>query len=267
MREASPDSFLGTSCSQSDSLRRWMTRCDVDAPRVPLGLREPELRQGDSHLDRPAALPHRHGRLPDGIPGVVEEAVVVDQGVPLDARRRHGELRAGQAIVVGVEVDDQDVAVNGDVAARQLADDRPRVAVEQLGGDVERVVVVGETDARILAGRTALVRIPLEEPGDGRRDFPDGVVEAAVDLGRRSRTDRGDVAGGSGLRPSGTGADEKDEQEWGKRATTRHGVYSIVSSGLRHHFSAPWRTASGASTPPMRRRRRRRAAACRGRRR
>ena len=123
-------------------------------------------------------------------------------------------------VVVRVEVDDQQVALDGGVAARQLADDRARVAVAQLGGHVERVVVVREADPGVLAGGPALVGVALEESGGSWRRLPGGVVEAAVDLGRRRGADRGDFAGGSGLRPTGNGADGEGEQERGNQATT-----------------------------------------------
>ena len=86
---------------------------DVDAPRVAVGVRKAQLRERDAHLEGPSACADFHRRRPHGVPGRVEEIVVVDERVALDPGRRHAELRASQAGVVRIEVDDNASASTG----------------------------------------------------------------------------------------------------------------------------------------------------------
>ncbi len=153
----------------------------VDAPGEHFGLWKTHLRERNPHLDDPPAVVAAHRRFPHRVPRVVLIDVVVDDGVFLHAGRGHAKLDAGQMVVVGVEEDREPVGIGDDVAAGQPADDARRIAVVQPGGDIDRVVVIGQPQFRLLARRLSLVRQPLDEAGDHARLLPGEVVEPAVD--------------------------------------------------------------------------------------
>ena len=168
IREARPLSLLGVIDTHDSSPLRWTMRCGVDAPGEHVGLWKAHLRERNPHLDDPAAVVATHRRFPDGVPRVVLIDVVVDDGVFLHAGRGHPKLDAGQMVVMGVEEDREPVGIGDDVAAGQPPDDARRLAVVQAGGDIDRVVVVGEPQFGLLARRLPLVRQPLDEAGDRR---------------------------------------------------------------------------------------------------
>ena len=67
MREALPFSFFGT-ISSHEPRSCGGRSARVDAPCLPVGRREAQLRERNPHLDRPAAFVDRHVGLPDGVP-------------------------------------------------------------------------------------------------------------------------------------------------------------------------------------------------------
>jgi hypothetical protein len=171
----------------------------VDAPRGAVAGREPQLRQRDPHLDRPALVVDAHGRGPHGVPRRVQELVVVDEGVALHASRRHAELRACQVVMMRVEVHEEGVGLDGHVAPRQLAHDGGRLAIAQPRGDVEGLIVVPDADLGVFRRRLALDGVALQEPG-GRRDaLPRRLVEPAIDDRRRHEPDGVHLAWTAGL--------------------------------------------------------------------
>src|SRR6266545_3076621 len=139
-----------------------------DAPRVHApggaeGGREAQLRERYPHLHHPALRVHRHRRLPDRVPGVALEVVVVDDGVALDAGRAHLELDAGEMVVVGVEEEREAVRLRHVVAPRELADDAAGLAVVEPHAHVERGVVVEKAQLRGFGRGRALAGLALHE--------------------------------------------------------------------------------------------------------
>ena len=87
-------------------------------------------------------------------------------------------------VVVRIDVHHEGVGFDLGIAAGQLADDRTRVAVQQVHRHVNGVIVVRDANPRVLRGGLTLVRVALQEARQRHRFGPDEVVEAAVDLAR-----------------------------------------------------------------------------------
>lgn len=114
----------------------------------------------------------------------------IDDGVFLNAGRRDPELDAGEMVVMGVEDDRELVGVRDQVSARQPPDDTFRRGIQQPRGHVDRFVVVGDLQLRLLARRLPLVWQPLDETADDGRGAPRRVVQAPVDADRGHRANR-----------------------------------------------------------------------------
>ena len=102
-------------------------------------------------------------------------------GVFLHAGRTHPELDAGEVVVMRVE-EDREPSASATTSRRasrrtmragSLSCSRAR--------DVDRVVVVGEPQLGLLAGRLAFLGQALDEAGDQSRLLPRDVVEPSVD--------------------------------------------------------------------------------------
>ena len=127
-----------------------------------------------------------------------------------------------------VQVDDEGVGLDDDVAAGDLTDDGRGLAIEEAGADVQCLVVVGDPHQRRLAGRVAFDRIPLQEVARGLGDRPDRIVQAAVDDGRIDGPAGLQLARRDGLRRGGgDGGSGHPEQEQAEGNDARsHGADS-----------------------------------------
>jgi hypothetical protein len=123
--------------------------------------------------------------LPDGIPGRIGEFGGLP-GILPGTRGRHGEDRATDVIVVGVEHELHDVAVAGFlIPAHQLAPDTRRaMVVEHARAHVERVIVVQDPNFGALGCGLSYLGLGLPEIGGRLRLGPDRVVEASVHRNR-----------------------------------------------------------------------------------
>ena len=257
--------------------RRFVTALDdaldVDAPGVAVGVREPQLRQGDAHLDGPSARADLHRRRPHGVPRRVEKIVVVDERVALDAGRRHAELRAGEARVVRVGITISASASTAtsrrestrarsrrgcDLASRQPRTRRGRR--RRSGSGCLRSRASLRRDRAGATRRPARPRPTRDRrpPVDQRRRNGAHSVHHAnrVRLGHRGRRTEGRAGEGGG------------DHERGSRRE-RHPAQSIAGApdprGCRRPRGIPGRRATGGSTATTRRMRRLRAPGSRGR--
>ena len=100
---------------------------------------------------------------------------------------------------MGVEEDRETIGVGDDIAPRQPTDDACRVGVVQAGTDIDRVVVIGQPEFRLLARGLPFVGQSLDEARHNRRQLPGRIVQASVDArgrGRASGVDTGAPLGG-----------------------------------------------------------------------
>jgi hypothetical protein len=93
-------------------------------------------------------------------------------------------------IVVGIEEEREAVGLGVLVAPGQLPGNPGRLAIEQPGADIERLLVVGDAQLGGFGDRLAFLRLSLRESGDRHRPQPDLVVQHAVDDDRAGRADR-----------------------------------------------------------------------------
>src|SRR5438034_843750 len=157
---------------------------EVRAPHLVLGIREPELGEGNADLRRPSEGVHGRRRLPHGVPGrVVEVPVVTDQHVLLHARRVHAELERRAPIVVAVQEYAELVAVRGGIAPREAPHDPCRRGVEQARADVHRGPVVEHAHRRGLGDRCPFVGVGLSKVRHGGREVPLRVVQPTIHHG------------------------------------------------------------------------------------
>ena len=176
---------------------------EVDSPHLLRALLKAQLRIGDLDLGRPAAGGDLGGGLPHRIPAPIVVDVVVQIHVDLHVGRIDPEARAGEPVVLRIDVDAEPVGLKAVVAAAEKRGDR--IGVLELRGEVDGVVVVGHFDDRLLGGGLAVVGIMLREAGDLRRFLPDFVGEVAVD-DRRLRGAHG--ADGEGGRRGNAGGEQ-----------------------------------------------------------
>ena len=159
-------------------VRRRAAR-EIDSPDLIRPIGKPKLRIRDLDLGGPAAVGDLRRRLPHRIPAPIVVDVVVQIHVDLHVRRVDPEARAGEAVVLRVDVDAEPVGLEIVVAAAEESGDR--LGVVELRRDVNGVVVVGHFHRRLLRGGLSVVGIVLREAGDLRRFLPDFVGEVAVD--------------------------------------------------------------------------------------
>jgi hypothetical protein len=246
MREASPLSFFGTRTSQEASFLRYTTRQAFTPHTWPAVVGKRSCENGIRISTRPAFVVDAHRRLPDRVPGVVQEVVVVDRRVALHAGRAHLQGDAGAPVAVRVEVERERVGLGERVAPRELAGDPPGLAVAQPRADVEGPVVEQDAQLGRLGRGLSLVGVALEEAGRDRGRAPARLVQPAVEEDRRRRADcaHGLRAQGRRLAPGGEESPEDDElpDEVGTRARgwACHGAGppSYVAGGSPAGFTA-----------------------------
>jgi hypothetical protein len=209
---------------------------DVEAPDLAVAAREAQLRERDAHLRRPAVAVHGDLRVPDAVPRVVFGRVVVDGRVAERTGGGHLEPRAGQVIVVRIEIDDDVVGIEtGCVAARQASPDLRRLRIEHPRPDIECLVVVHHADLCPLGRRLPFLRVGLGEAGRRRRLAPRGLVEAAVEHDRRRAAHGPDgghrPAGRRRLRPGHRGQEQQE---------TRHGGPGDTKTTRGHATDHPF---------------------------
>ncbi len=162
-------SVRGTGASHDTSCFRTTTRAALMPHVGPIARWESQLRERDPQLHRPPLLADADGRRPHAVPRVVFDDVVRERGVALDARRRDRQRHAGEVVVVGIEIQREPVGVDERVAARTPPRDGRRIAIEQRGPHVERVVVEQDTKVGLLGRRRALEGLDLREWARRRR--------------------------------------------------------------------------------------------------
>src|SRR3989442_1378063 len=146
---------------------------EAHPPHLLGGVREPELREGNPELGRPAERIDGHGRLPYRVPRVVgETAVVAPEEIALHADGAHHEAVRRAMVVVAVEQHPKLVALRIGIAPDEPLGDPPGIRVEEARADVDGVVVVDHEDGGGLRGRLPLLGVDLPEVGDGRRRAP-----------------------------------------------------------------------------------------------
>ena len=155
---------------------------EVDAPGLRRLIGKAQLRIRNADFSDPAAGNNLRIGEPDGIPTPIVVDVVVEDAVDLHIRRIDPELRAGEAVVLRIDVDAERVGFETVVAAAQECGDRIGVIHDR--ADVDRVVVVDDFHDRFLCRRFAVVGIVLRELGDLLCVPPRFVGEIAVDRGR-----------------------------------------------------------------------------------
>jgi hypothetical protein len=143
-----------------------------------------QLRQGNAELGRPPFAVDGGCPVPDGVPGVVEIAVPAHRGVAPRAGRAQPKDKTGQVIVVGVEVQLEDVALDGLVAPRELRLDLVRFAVEEPHPDIQRVIVDQDAGLGALGYRSALLRVELPEIAERESRLPGRIIQTTVDAYR-----------------------------------------------------------------------------------
>ena len=84
-------------------------------------------------------------------------------------------------IVVAVERDFDDVALDRFIAPRELRLNQPRLVIEHSHPDIDRVVIYEDTRLGILGGSLSFIGIVLTESGDRRGCLPGRFVQAPID--------------------------------------------------------------------------------------
>ncbi len=153
----------------------------VDAPRLALAEGEAQLRERNSHLDRPAIFINRHVGLPDGVPAPVVPGVIEEDRIRLHVRRTDPEHHSGQVIVHRIEIERDAIGIAVAVAGGQPAAEMDRVVIEHTHTDVQSAVVVEDADFCAFSGWPTFVRIDLREIRHRLRLGPDLLVELSVD--------------------------------------------------------------------------------------
>ena len=201
MREARPLSFFGTSTSHELSFLRCTTRRAFTPQAWPAVAGKRSCESGTRISTVQPSVVDLDRRLPDRVPGVVLEVVVVDRGVPLHPGGAHLQDDAGAPVAVRVEVERERVRLRERVAPRELAHDPRRLAVAEARADVERVVVEEQAQLGRLGGRLPLVGVPLQEAG-GDAAPPASRARRGDRRGRSAR--RRATRGRAGRRPGTT---------------------------------------------------------------
>src|SRR3989442_1378059 len=115
---------------------------EAHPPHLLGGVREPELREGNPELGRPAERIDGHGRLPYRVPGVVgETAVVAPEEIALHAAGVHHEAVRRAMVVVAVERHPQLVDLRIGIAPDEPLGDPPGIRVEEACAAADGVVV------------------------------------------------------------------------------------------------------------------------------
>ena len=177
---------------------------DLETPHLIVGRTEPQLAEGDAHLNEPALVRDRGGDVPHGVPRTVPAAVTpaspenarsaAQNLVALHPRGVGGEAIGGAVIVVAVHGHREEVRIGHPcIPAGEPGGDRRRV--QQPRAHVERVVVVQESDLGSLADREALVRVHLGELRHRRGVVPRHLLQPAVDPDAGGRSEGARLGG------------------------------------------------------------------------
>ena len=156
---------------------------DLQAPGLLVaGRAEPELRERNAHLRRPAERIDGGLHLPDRIPRRVPTPA---QTIGIVFHARWIDLKKQPADVIVVRIEDhlEIIGVHVRVAPHEAGPHatRPRVVVHA-GADVQRRSVEREANLRALRRELALVRLCLAQPARRRRTVPHRFVEPTVQM-------------------------------------------------------------------------------------
>ena len=184
--------------------------------------------------------------VPDRVPGLVVVEVAVVVVVFLDPVGIDAEVVAGGQVVVGRDVDADEIRRGDLVPARQTARDRRAVLAQAGHAEVDGVVVVEDLDHRLFAGLAVPLRFELGEAGGRRGVAPTRLVEETVDLdtpvvdplgdqgrlGTVATIGRGGIAGALPLRVeaveglAGNGEEDKKQQDHVTRTNGDNGRHA-----------------------------------------
>ena len=165
-----------------DLIRGQAPAHEVDAPGLGAVRRLiPYLVERYPHLGDPALFVDRHAGFPYGVPRVVLPHVVVEIGVTLCPGGAHAELVSGQAVVVRINGNGEQVEGAPFIPPDELPADTLRVIVVHPGADVDGAVVVKYTDLGVLSGFDAFNGFPLDEPRRWNGHGPGRFIQPAVD--------------------------------------------------------------------------------------
>jgi len=142
---------------------------------------EAQLGERNAELCDPSSRIAGHGHVPDRLPRSIVLGVVVEHPVTAHAGGVHHELERGAAVVVGVDQNADPVRGRILVPPGERRGDLLRPGIVGPDPDVKRVVGVDHPELGRLAGRPALVGLPLEEFGHYGRGRPGPVVQASVE--------------------------------------------------------------------------------------
>ena len=181
---------------------------------------EPEIVKRDAQFGGPSEFGYPRPRFKHSVPGVGLPVVVIVHPVDHHASGRDEERIGGLAIAVGVEGQVNPVGLLEDplVATAQAGGDFIWFRIETFHSDIERLVVVEETDLGALRRGDALVWKALGEGVDERSGLPDRLVEVAVATDGAVGPNRfggGDgIERGSGQRHCCEEGDQESGNQW-----------------------------------------------------
>ena len=153
-------------------------------------LRIPEALERNGHLCDEAVGDDAGGGLEEHVPGGVaagDAEAAAPRGprpqnrVPLHPVAVHREDVGPLLVEERVEIDQEQVVLDGLVAVAPVRAHHARIGVVGVQAQIEVGAVVGDVDVARFAGRGAVEGPALDERGDVGGGAPDGVIEPAVD--------------------------------------------------------------------------------------
>ncbi len=168
--------------------------CEVDPPHLFCAIALARVITEDGKRDQDFGDPSLRGdagvHVPDDVPGrVLPFTVVVLDDIHFDAGHVEGKLVRGSRIVKGIDPDRSDVRFRFVIAPGKPPDDPRRLAVMIDAPEIQGVGIVQDADLRRLRGRSAVVRIALDEVCGRRCCCPCRFRKQAIDHGNRGNAD------------------------------------------------------------------------------
>ena len=134
---------------------------ELDTPGAVAVLGEADAVIGNLHLGRPAPGLRLHRRAPHPVPAVLHPVLVEQPGILLDIGGVDPEAVAGLVVMIGIQVDPDEVGLRGTVPADQLPGDLVRIGIITPEGEIDGGVIINNGHASGLGGRLSLIRLPL----------------------------------------------------------------------------------------------------------